>query len=101
MNTGWLGFVRVDYRNGDNIDGWTGNAGIRYQFTPELLAAAMPTKFKAPPRAVIGATNWNGFYVGGYFGAAAGRTDIGFVDHSDRRQQALGPRAHRWWSARV
>ncbi len=79
VNTGWLGFVRVDYRNGDHIDGWTGNAGLRYQFTPELLAAAMPTKFKAPPRAVIGATNWTGFYVGGFFGAAAGRTDIGFV----------------------
>jgi opacity protein-like surface antigen len=79
VNTGWLGFVRLDYRNGNNIDGWTGNAGLRYQFTPELLAAAMPTKFKAPPRAVIGATNWNGFYVGGFFGAAAGQTDIGFV----------------------
>ena len=44
MNTGWLGFVRVDYRNGDNIDGWTGNAGIRYQFTPETIAAVLPTK---------------------------------------------------------
>ena len=37
VNTGWLGFVRVDYRNGEHIDGWTGNAGIRYQFTPETL----------------------------------------------------------------
>ena len=43
-NTGWLGFVRVDYKNGDNIEGWTGNAGIRYQFTPEMIAAVMPTK---------------------------------------------------------
>jgi hypothetical protein len=25
-NTGWLGLVRADYRNGDNIEGWTGNA---------------------------------------------------------------------------
>ena len=50
VNTGWLGFVRVDYRNGDHIDGWTGNAGIRYQFTPETLAAVMPTKVKAPLR---------------------------------------------------
>ena len=38
-NTGWLGFVRADYRNGDRIDGWTGNAGIRYQFTPEMIAS--------------------------------------------------------------
>jgi opacity protein-like surface antigen len=79
VNTGWLGFVRVDYRNGSNIDGWTGNAGIRYQFTPELIAAVMPVKFKAPPRPFIGPTNWTGFYVGGFAGAAAGRTDIGFV----------------------
>ena len=49
-NTGWLGFVRVDYRNGDNIEGWTGNAGVRYQFTPEMIAAVMPTK--APAKAM-------------------------------------------------
>ncbi len=74
-NTGWLGFARVDYRDGDNIHGWTGNAGIRYQFTPEMIASVMPVKVKAP-RAFIAATNWTGFYVGGFAGAAAGRTDI-------------------------
>jgi len=78
VNTGWLGFVRVDYRNGDNINGWTGNAGLRYQFTPEMIAAVMPVKVKAP-HAFIGPTNWTGFYIGGFAGAAAGRTDIGFV----------------------
>jgi opacity protein-like surface antigen len=81
VNTGWLGFVRVDYRNGNNIEGWTGNAGLRYQFTPETLAAAvMPTK--APVKAlgtVISPTNWTGFYVGGFLGMAAGKTDIWFV----------------------
>jgi outer membrane autotransporter protein len=79
VNTGWLGFARVDYRDGSNINGWTGNAGIRYQFTPEMIAAVMPVKVKAPPRPFIGPTNWTGFYVGGFGGAAAGRTDIGFV----------------------
>jgi opacity protein-like surface antigen len=79
VNTGWLGFVRVDYRDGDNIRGWTGNAGIRYQFTPEMIAAVMPVKVKAAPRPFIGPTDWTGFYVGGFAGAAAGRTDIGFV----------------------
>jgi len=80
VNTGWLGFVRVDYRNGSNIEGWTGNAGLRYQFTPETIAAVMPTK--APVKAmgtVIPPTFWTGFYVGGFFGVAGGRTDIGFV----------------------
>ncbi|HWN79407.1 MAG TPA: autotransporter domain-containing protein, partial [Bradyrhizobium sp.] len=79
INTGWLGFVRVDYRNGDHIDGWTGNAGIRYQFTPEMIATVMPTKAAKAPRSFIPPTNWTGFYVGGFAGAAAGRTDIGFV----------------------
>jgi opacity protein-like surface antigen len=79
INTGWLGFVRVDYRNGDHIDGWTGNAGIRYQFTPEMIASVMPVKVKAPPHPYLAPTNWTGFYVGGFAGAAAGRTDIGFA----------------------
>jgi len=79
VNTGWLGFARVDYRDGNNINGWTGNAGIRYQFTPEMIAAVMPVKVKAPPRPFIGPTNWTGFYIGGFGGAAGGRTDIGFV----------------------
>lgn len=78
VNTGWLGFARVDYRNGNNIDGWTGNAGVRYQFTPEMLASKLPSKFVKAPRPMIGATNWSGFYAGGFFGAAAGRTDIAF-----------------------
>jgi opacity protein-like surface antigen len=79
VNTGWLGFVRVDYKRGDNIEGWTGNAGIRYQFTPEMIAAVMPVKVKAPPRPYIAPTVWSGFYVGGFAGIAAGRTDIAFV----------------------
>ena len=76
-NTGWLGFVRVDYRNGSNIDGWAGNAGIRYQFTPETIAAVMPTK--APVKAVPVVVNWTGFYVGGFLGGAYGRSDVRFV----------------------
>jgi opacity protein-like surface antigen len=80
VNTGWLGFARVDYRNGDNINGWTGNAGIRYQFTPEMIAAVMPTKAPVKARGpVLGPVDWTGFYVGGVAGAAAGRTDIQFV----------------------
>ena len=79
VGTGWLGFARVDYRHGDNIDGWTGNAGIRYQFTPEMIASRMPTKAVKAPTAFIAPTSWTGFYVGGFAGIAAGRTDIGFV----------------------
>lgn len=80
VNTGWLGYVRLDYRHGDNIDGWTGNAGLRYQFTPEMLAAVMPRK--APVKAlspIITAVSWNGFYVGGFAGVDYGTTDMRFV----------------------
>ncbi|WP_283804860.1 autotransporter domain-containing protein [Rhodopseudomonas sp. B29] len=79
VNTGWLGFLRVDYRNGSNIDGWTGNAGLRYQFAPEVIASVMPVKAKAAPHPVIAPTNWTGFYIGGFAGGAYGRTDIGFL----------------------
>jgi opacity protein-like surface antigen len=80
VNTGWLGFARVDYRNGNNIEGWTGNAGLRYQFTPEAIAAIMPVK--APVKAaggVIAPTNWTGFYAGGFFGMAYGKTNVAFL----------------------
>jgi opacity protein-like surface antigen len=79
-HTGWLGFARVDYRNGANIEGWTGNAGVRYQFSPEDIAGVMPTKapVKAPGMA-NSSTNWTGLYVGGFTGAAFGKTDMRFV----------------------
>jgi len=31
-NSGWLGYGRVDYRKGDNIEGVGGNVGLRYQW---------------------------------------------------------------------
>lgn len=76
VNSGWLGYVRADYKDGDNITGWGASAGLRYQFTPEMIAAVMPVKVKAPPRPFIAPTNWTGFYVGGVVGADYGRTDV-------------------------
>lgn len=89
-NTGWLGYARLDYRHGENIDGWTGNAGIRYQFTPEMLAAVMPRK--APVKAlppIVTAVNWTGFYLGGFAGVDYGTTDMRFVN-------GLGVGAKTW-----
>ena len=34
IDTGWLGYARVDYRTGENIEGVSGNIGLRYQFNP-------------------------------------------------------------------
>jgi len=69
--TGWLGFARVDYRKGDNLEGLSATGGIRYQFTPDAIAK-MPVKAKAP---IVEAVNWTGFYVGGFGGALLGRAD--------------------------
>lgn len=30
-NTGWLAYVRTDYRTGEKINGWAMNGGLRYQ----------------------------------------------------------------------
>jgi len=79
VNTGLVGFVRADYRNGENIDGWTANAGLRYSFAPETVASVMPVK-AAPLYSQP--TNWTGFYVGGFAGAAFGRSDTGAAESS-------------------
>ena len=73
-NTGWLGYLRVDYTNGSNLEGWTGSGGIRYQFTPEAPRPALITKapVKAAPVPVSFPVNWTGFYLGGVGGGAFG-----------------------------
>src|SRR5215813_14248601 len=35
VNTGWVSYLRGDYRTGDNIEGWSVNGGLRYQFVPD------------------------------------------------------------------
>jgi hypothetical protein len=48
LNTGWLGYVRADYKTGDNIRGWDVTGGIRYQFPVGDAPAAAPLITKAP-----------------------------------------------------
>jgi opacity protein-like surface antigen len=86
--TGWLGYARVDYRNGQNIDSLSVNGGIRYQFAPapDVVAAPAPmyTKaVKAPPLAPPLPT-WTGFYLGGFAGAA-------WAGHVTSTELAPGP----------
>jgi outer membrane autotransporter protein len=38
-NTGWLGYTRVDFRKGENIEGVSMNGGLRYQFSPSSRAS--------------------------------------------------------------
>jgi opacity protein-like surface antigen len=78
-NTGWLGFIRADYRNGPNLNGWDATGGLRYQFSPgEIVRTAMPVKApvrKVPPPELV---TWAGLYAGGFGGAELGRANWGY-----------------------
>src|SRR5579883_528543 len=86
VDTGWIGYLRGDYRTGDNIQGWSVNGGLRYQFAPDATSGgrgpviAKAPAYKAPPAQ---AYNWNGFYVGAYLGADWGRTNWTFGDDGE------------------
>jgi opacity protein-like surface antigen len=75
--TGWLGFARVDYRDGSQLEGLSGTGGIRYQFAPSA-PVVMPIKTKAAPAPIVTAVNWTGWYVGGFGGANLGQADWGY-----------------------
>jgi opacity protein-like surface antigen len=85
VNTGWLGFGRIDYRDGSNFQGLSATGGIRYQFTPEAVVTNAPGYIKAPLyKAPIapGATPyyWTGAYIGGFAGAGLGDFHQGFIN---------------------
>ena len=73
-NTGWLSYLRVDYRTGDYIEGWSANGGLRYQFDPEPTHGERKAPASAPA-----AYNWTGLYIGGYVGADWGSTNWNVV----------------------
>ncbi len=79
VGTGWLGYVRGDYRTGDNIEGYSLNGGLRYQFQPDPPVLAPKGLIgKSPALPIVTAYNWTGFYIGGHFGAINGDTDWTF-----------------------
>ena len=81
VNTGWLGYVRGDYRTGDRIEGYSINGGVRYQFNPDPLPMAGKGLIgKAPALAMNAPINWSGFYIGGTFGVLNGDADINFTN---------------------
>jgi hypothetical protein len=84
VETGWVGYLRGDYRKGDNIEAWTVNGGLRYQFVPDPAAKQRTVIAKAPvyKAPVQTAYDWTGFYVGADVGAASGFTSWKFADGS-------------------
>jgi hypothetical protein len=93
MSTGWVSYLRGDYRTGDNIEGWSLNGGLRYQFVPDPPARGRgPMIAKAPIREAPAAPavyNWAGFYIGGYAGAAWGLTNWTFADDAATTTPAM------------
>lgn len=77
LDTGWLGYARLDYRKGDDLESFTVNAGMRYQFAP---ASDMQTSLKdGGTGSYSGPTySWTGFYGGLLTGAAWGRSEFTF-----------------------
>jgi opacity protein-like surface antigen len=73
--TPWLGYARLDIKEGANIEALGFNAGVRYQFdaTKHIPAG---TLFDGPPRPAP--YDWTGLYVGGFAGAAWGTTTWNF-----------------------
>jgi opacity protein-like surface antigen len=76
-DTGWVGFVRGDYRNGPNLNGWDATGGIRYQFTPRQIPV-IPVKARPSTVAPPAAVTWAGLYVGAFAGAEEGAAHWGY-----------------------
>jgi opacity protein-like surface antigen len=66
----WLGYLRLDLKEGADIQAFGFNAGLRYQFDPTQRTPG--ALYDGPVRAA--SYDWTGFYVGGFTGAAFGRT---------------------------
>jgi opacity protein-like surface antigen len=74
-DTGWLGYARADYRTGDNIQGYSVSAGLRYQLEGENRARHPEMALKARPAEGY---DWTGPYMGLSAGSTWGRTHWAF-----------------------
>jgi opacity protein-like surface antigen len=83
VGTGWLGYARVDLKEGSQIEGLNVNAGLRYQFDPKsgVAMAGKSRILKAPPLVRPAVYNWAGFYVGGFVGTLQATSDWSSLDN--------------------
>ena len=75
IDTGWVGYARIDYRTGDQVEGISANAGLRYHFDPEKAVASL----KDGPSGGTMPYNWTGIYLGVHGGAVVGDMDGAFT----------------------
>jgi opacity protein-like surface antigen len=81
-NTGWLGYARFDYRIGEDIQGWSVNVGLRYQFTPDQRSGGLKDAGVRP----VYAYNWTGPYIGAYAGKDWATQNWSFVGFGSTSQ---------------
>lgn len=78
LNTGWLGYARVDYRAGDNVEGISVNAGLRYQLQPPKDMAVSLKDGHRDHDTYRGSYDWTGVYAGVNAGAV-----VAYHDYND------------------
>jgi len=83
-NTGWLAYVRADYRTGDHIDGFTMNGGIRYQLNPAHPVVTGRSADVPGAPLPIAAYDWTGFYLGPSLGVDWGYTNWTFLSNGNK-----------------
>jgi opacity protein-like surface antigen len=71
-----LGYLRIDYRNGSNIESLGFNAGLRYNFDPTTGLIKAAGIYKAQPIAPV--YDWTGFYAGAFAGPGWGNNNWSF-----------------------
>ena len=80
-DSGWLSYVRADYRTGENIEGYALNAGLRYQLNSDAGGSKDGGSLKDGP---ADAFSWTGLYIGASAGDTWGDTswNPGHVDNA-------------------
>jgi opacity protein-like surface antigen len=73
-DTGWLAFVRGDYRTGEYIQGYGFTGGVRYQFEGPGHVATNPKTAIAKAASPAQGYDWSGPYAGLSAGSNGGRT---------------------------
>jgi hypothetical protein len=81
LNTGWVTYLRGDYRHGEYIEGWSVNGCLRYQFVADsAFGVREPAIAKVWIEKAIPTYNWTGFYTGAYLGIGWGHTNWDFME---------------------
>jgi opacity protein-like surface antigen len=77
VDIGWVGFARVDYRTGENVQGVSGSVGLRYEFDDPGHVAENRARYPVKASMTAGPAggyDWTGPYAGFSAGSTRGGT---------------------------